>query len=124
MDMQRFNVRSNAMAPHAWSRMASTMVARTPEEQQRVARQQQMGPDKIAALSVFLMSDAAAGVTGQIFGCRLNEIYLYNQSRIVRSVQRDAGWTPAAVAEHALPALRPHFTSMENSAEVLGWDPI
>lgn len=124
MDMQRFGVRSNCMAPHAWSRMASTMVARTPEEQQRVARQQQMLPTKIAALSVYLMSDLAKDISGQIFGCRLNEIYLYNQSRIVRSVHRAEGWTPLAVHEQAIPAMRPAFTSMQNSAEVLGWDPI
>jgi len=49
MDMQRFNVRSNAVAPHAWSRMASTMVARTPEEQVRVARQQTSLPPRPGA---------------------------------------------------------------------------
>jgi len=124
MDMQRFNVRSNCMAPHAWSRMASTMVARTPEEQARVDRQKRMQPDKIAALTVFLLSDLAASVTGQIFGCRMNEIYLYNQSRIVRSVHRSEGWDPQAIYDHALPALASALTSMENSSEVLSWDPI
>lgn len=124
MDMARFNVRSNCMAPHAWSRMASTMVARTPEEAARVARQQQMSPDRIAALTVYLMSDLATGITGQIFGCRLNEVYLYNQSRIVRSVHRSEGWSPITLHEHAMPAMRPAFTSMENSAELMGWDPV
>lgn len=124
MDMQRFGVRSNCVAPHAWSRMASTMVARTPEEQQRVARQQRMRADRVAAIAVYLLSDLAADVTGQIFGCRLNEIYLYGQSRIVRSVHRGEGWTPEAVHEHAMPALRPSFTSMEDSSRVLGWDPV
>ena len=36
LDMARFNVRSNCMAPHAWSRMAAQMVARTPEEAARL----------------------------------------------------------------------------------------
>ncbi|MEQ9122486.1 MAG: SDR family oxidoreductase [Alphaproteobacteria bacterium] len=124
MDMARFGVRSNCMAPHAWSRMASTMVARTPEEERRVARQKQMDPAKIAALTVYLLSDLAKDVNGQIFGCRLNEVYLYNQSRIVRAMHRAEGWTPAGLHEHAMPAMRSAFTSMENSAECLAWDPI
>ena len=124
MDMQRFGVRSNCMAPHAWSRMASTMVARTPEEEARVARQKQMEPGKIAALTVYLMSSLAEGINGQIFGCRLNEIYLYNQSRIVRSVHAAEGWTPTSVHDHAMPSMRAALTSMENSTDVLGWDPI
>lgn len=124
MDMARFGVRSNCMAPHAWSRMASTMVARTPEEEARVARQKQMSPDRIAALSVYLLSDLAAGVTGQIFGARLNGIYLYSQSRIVRSVHRAVGWNPMAVHEYAMPSMCSAFTSLENSAEAMPSDPI
>ena len=124
LDMARFNVRSNAMAPHAWSRMAATMVARTPDEVRRVERQKAMTPERIAPLTVFLLSDLAAGITGQIFGCRLNEIYLYNQSRPARSVHRDDGWSPRTIHDHAIPAMRPFFTAMENSAEVLGWDPV
>ncbi len=60
LDMQRFGVRSNCIAPFAWSRMTSSIPAETPEQQARVAKLQQMTPDKNAPMAVFLASDAAA----------------------------------------------------------------
>ena len=68
LDMQRYNVRSNCIAPFAWSRMTSSIPATTPEQQARVAKIQQMTPDKNAPMAVFLSSDAAKDVTGQVFG--------------------------------------------------------
>lgn len=124
LDMSRFNVRSNCLAPHGWSRMAQTMVARNPEEERRVARQRAMSADKIALLAVYLLSDLAAGITGQVFGARQNEIYLYNQPRQIRSVHRDGGWTPNTISEHAMPAMKQFLTGPEDSAQLIGWDPI
>lgn len=124
LDLQRFGVRSNALAPHAWSRMAETMVARTPEEQLRVARQKTMTPASIAPIFVYLLSDLAAGINGQIFGCRLNEIYLYSQHRIARTTHRGDAWTPRSIHEQAMPAMRPFFADLKNSAEILAWDPV
>ena len=66
--MQRFNVRSNCIAPFAWSRMIGTIPAETtPEQIARVEQLKQMTPEKIAPLAVYLASDAAEGVTGQMF---------------------------------------------------------
>jgi len=56
---------------------------------------------------VFLASDAAAHVTGQIFATRMNEILLFGQTRSIRSVHRDGGWTPEAIRDHAMPAFVP-----------------
>ncbi len=123
LDMQRFGVRSNCIAPFAWSRMTSSIPAETPEQQARVAKLQQMTPDKNAPLAVFLASDAAAGVTGQVFAARLNELFLFNAMRPVRSLHRD-GWTPEAIAEQALPALRPGFVPLDRSQDVFAWDPV
>ena len=59
LDMQRYGVRSNCIAPFAWSRMTSSIPAETPEQQARVAKLQQMTPDKNAPMAVYLASDAA-----------------------------------------------------------------
>jgi NAD(P)-dependent dehydrogenase (short-subunit alcohol dehydrogenase family) len=124
LDMQRFHVRSNCISPFAWSRMIASIPAQTPEAKARVAKLQRMEAGKIAPMAVFLASDAARDVTGQIFAVRANEIFVMSQSRPVRSVHRAEGWTSATIAEQALPALRPSFAPLDVSADVFSWDPI
>ena len=124
LDMARYNVRSNCIAPFAWSRMTSSIPANTPEEKARVVKLQKMEASKIAPMAVFLASDAAKDVTAQIFGVRANEIMLFSQPRPVRSVHMSEGWTPETIAQIAAPALRHHFMALERSPEAIDWDPI
>ncbi len=124
LDMARYHVRSNCIAPFAWSRMTSSIPADTPEQQARVAKLQQMTPDKNAPLAVYLASNAAEGVSGQIFATRYNEIFLMSQSRPIRSTHRAEGWTPETIAEHAAPALKPAMLPLDRSADVFSWDPV
>jgi len=124
LDMARYNVRSNCIAPFAWSRMTSSIPANTPEEIARVEKLKKMEAGKIAPLAVYLVSDAAKDVTAQIFAVRANEIMLFSQPRPVRSVHLSDGWTPEAVAEIAIPAMRNSFYKLERSPEVICWDPI
>ena len=124
LDMKRYNVRSNCIAPFAWSRMTSTIPATTPEQQARVAKIQAMTPDKNAPCAVFLASDAAKDVTGQVFGTRMNELILFTSPRPARIVHRAEGWTPETIAEHALPALKSAFMPLDRSGEVFSWDPL
>ncbi len=124
LDMQRYNVRSNCIAPFAWSRMTSSIPAETPEAKARLAKLQQMTPDKNAPLAVALAADAARDVTGQVFSVRMNEIYLFNQSRMIRSMHRADGWTPSQIAEQALPAFRPSMMPLDRSGDSISWDPV
>jgi NAD(P)-dependent dehydrogenase (short-subunit alcohol dehydrogenase family) len=124
LDMKRYNVRSNCLAPFAWSRMTSSIPAETPEQKARVDKIMRMGPEKNAPLAVFLASDAAREVSGQVFGPRMNELFLFSQSRPIRSIHSADGWTPEKIAEVALPALRPSIMPLDRSGEVLSWDPV
>jgi NAD(P)-dependent dehydrogenase (short-subunit alcohol dehydrogenase family) len=124
LDMERFHVRSNCISPFAWSRLIGTIPTETPEEKARVERIQRMGPEKIAPVVAYLLSDAAKDVTGQIFGVRMNEIFLMSQSRPLRSVHRADGWTVQTIAEHGMPALKGSFYKLDRSADVFNWDAI
>jgi NAD(P)-dependent dehydrogenase (short-subunit alcohol dehydrogenase family) len=124
LDMAKFKVRSNCIAPFAWSRMIASIPAETDEQKARVEKLKRMETAKIAPLAVFLASDAAHDVTGQIFAVRANEIFLMSQNRPLRSVHRSEGWTPETIAEHGIPSLRAHFYSLDRSQDVFTWDPV
>ncbi|ARK95730.1 SDR family NAD(P)-dependent oxidoreductase [Burkholderia pseudomallei] len=124
LDMQKFDVRSNCIAPFAWSRMIGAIPTDTPEQQARVAKIQKMTPNRIAPLAVYLLSNAASDVNAQVFAVRNNEIFVMSQPRPLRSVHRSDGWTTAAIAEHGMPALKASFVSMERSGDVFCWDPV
>lgn len=124
LDMQRFGVTSNCIAPFAWSRLTETIPTDTEEQQQRVARIMEMKPEKIAPLAVFLCSDAARAVTAQIFGVRKNEIFLFSRPQPIRSAHQADGWTPESVRDIMLPSFGPSFQPLQRSGDVFSWDPI
>jgi NAD(P)-dependent dehydrogenase (short-subunit alcohol dehydrogenase family) len=124
LDMAKFKVTSNCIAPFAWSRMIGTIPAETPEQKARLDKIKRMETSKIAPLAVYLASDASQEVTGQIFAVRANELFLMSQNRPLRSVHRSEGWTPASIAEQAIPALRSHFYALDRSQDVFSWDPV
>lgn len=123
LDMNRYGVTSNCIAPFAWSRLIGTIPTETEAEKARVAKIQQMTPEKIATLAVTLCSDAAKHVTGQIFGVRNNEIFLFTQPRPFRSAHTSEGWTPETVLSRVLPAFEADFYELDRSADVFSWDP-
>ncbi len=124
IDMARYKVTSNCIAPFAWSRMIGTIPAETPDQKARLEKMKRMETAKIAPLAVYLASDASQEVTGQIFAVRANELFLMSQSRPLRSVHRAEGWTPETIGEHGMPAMRAHFYALDRSQDVFSWDPI
>jgi len=124
LDMARFNVRSNCIAPFAYTRMIESIPAQSEEDKRRIEAFQRMTPEKIAPLAVFLCSEPAADITGQILSVRNNEIYLFNQPRPVKTIHRAEGWTPETLARELKSAFAGAFTPLERSEDVFNWDPI
>jgi len=124
LDMARFNVRSNCIAPFAFTRMIESIPTQSEQDKKRIEAFQRMTPEKIAPLAIYLGSDAAADINGQIFSVRNNEIYLFNQPRPIKTIHRAEGWTPEQLATELKPAVAASFTALERSEDVCNWDPV
>lgn len=124
IDMQKFGVRSNAVAPFAWTRMVSSIPDETPEQKKRVEGLKKLVPEKVAPFVVALCADEAQHISGQVFGVRNNEIYLFSQPRPIKTAHRGEGWTPESVLETAFPMMQSDFYPLDRSGDVFTWDPV
>jgi NAD(P)-dependent dehydrogenase (short-subunit alcohol dehydrogenase family) len=125
MENLQKNVRSNIIAPFAWTRMIASIPVKDEASAARVERMKKgMRADQVAQLAVALCADGAKETTGQVFAVRGNEVFLFNQPRPVRALGMVEGWTPQSLIEHALPALKNNYTDVGASASVFPYDPV
>jgi len=119
------NVRSNIIAPFAWTRMIATIPVKDEASAERVGRMKNaMRADQVAQLAVALASPEARDVSGQIFAVRGNEVILFDQPRPVRNMANLEGWTPRSLLDIALPAMKNSFFDTGASASVFPYAPI
>src|SRR5580698_7998322 len=117
------NVRSNIIAPFAWTRMIATIPIKDEASAQRVGRMRDaMRADQVANLAIALASPG--DTSGQIFAVRGNEVVLFSQPRPVRSAARLEGWSPETLLSQALPAMKGDFTDLGPTASVFPYEPI
>ena len=124
LDMARYNVTANCISPFAWTRMIGTIPTETEAQKARVEKIKKMGPEHIAPVAVFLASDAAKEISGQVFGVRGKEVMLFGHMRPMRSVHHDLGWTPERLAEMFPGTLKHHLVPLETSGQYFNYDPL
>jgi NAD(P)-dependent dehydrogenase (short-subunit alcohol dehydrogenase family) len=124
LDMGRYNVTANCISPFAWTRMIGTIPTETEAQKARVEKIKKMGPEHIAPMAVFLASEQAKEISGQVFGVRGKEIMLFRHMRPIRSLHHDAGWTPERLAEMFPGTLAHHLAPLETSAQYFNYDPL
>jgi hypothetical protein len=117
-------VRSNCIAPFAWTRMIASIPVKDEAGAQRVERiRTGMRADQVAPLAVALAAPSSE-TTGQVFSVRGNEVSLYSQPRPIRSVVRKEGWTPQTLIEQGFAGMRPAFTDLGGTTTVYPYDPV
>jgi NAD(P)-dependent dehydrogenase (short-subunit alcohol dehydrogenase family) len=124
LDMARYNVTANCISPFAWTRMIGTIPTETEAQKARVEKIKKMGPEHIAPVAVFLASDEAKEISGQIFGVRGKEVMLFGHMRPLRSIHHDAGWTPERLAAMFPGTLRHHLAPLDTSGQFFNYDPM
>lgn len=117
MEGAKFNVRSNIIAPVAWTRLTQSVPIR---DEAQAKRREQMAklirPDQPAKLAVALCSDIAKNVSGQIFGARGETIELYSQPRVIQEMTSSDTWTPEQIAKDVFGAMQEKFFPVSRSA--------
>ena len=125
MEGARKNVRSNIIAPFAWTRMIASIPVKDEAGAERVERMRTgMRADQVAQLAVTLCADDAKHVNGQIFSVRGNEVVLFSQPRPVKSVSRLEGWTPETLIEQGFGAMEGSFTDLGATTSVFPYPPV
>src|SRR5438552_10059848 len=116
MENQSKGITANVIAPSADTRMTRSVP--TPKDPAVAAGREERLPrsraDAIAPLCVFLASEQASYVNGQVFHQRAGELSLYGHILPVRMVHHHGGWTPELIAEVAMPSLASGFTSLDS----------
>ena len=135
LDMSRFGVRANAVAPFAWTRITGTLDAPAGAAggvpatrpagiaDDRVEQLKRLHPADCAPLVTYLVSDAAREVNGQVFAVRGSEVVLFSLPRPKRAIRRAGGWTPETLAAAVDATLRDEFVPIEVTADVFAYEP-
>ncbi|MEU5315403.1 SDR family oxidoreductase [Streptomyces sp. NPDC021056] len=90
LGLNKYGVTANAVAPVARTRMS----AGVPMELAEIGE-----PEDVAALVVYLLSERAREVTGQVYTIAGPKIAVWAQPRELRSAYAEGSWTPERIAE-------------------------
>jgi NAD(P)-dependent dehydrogenase (short-subunit alcohol dehydrogenase family) len=116
------NIRSNVIAPVAWTRMIASIPVKDEETAARMdAMRRMVRADQVAQLALGLI---ASDVTGQVFSVRGNEVAVFSQPRPIRTIARVEGWTPQSLIDQGFPFLAADFAGMESGADAFPYDPV
>jgi NAD(P)-dependent dehydrogenase (short-subunit alcohol dehydrogenase family) len=124
LEMARYGVAVNCVAPFACTRMTESIKGSTPEQQAYLERARRATVEQILPLLAYLVSPDAAGITGQVFGVRGHEVFLFSQPRPVCTVGQAGGWTHEALGRAVEATLRPWMTPLQTDLELFQHVPL
>jgi NAD(P)-dependent dehydrogenase (short-subunit alcohol dehydrogenase family) len=118
MEGARNNVRSNCLAPVAWTRMTQSVpVKDEAAAARRAVMAEKIRADQPARLSVALVAPAASNVSGQIFGASGENIILYSQPRPIETCTKEEGWSVSTILSEAVPQMAPKFFDLNRAPQ-------
>jgi NAD(P)-dependent dehydrogenase (short-subunit alcohol dehydrogenase family) len=125
LDLQPHGITCNALVPFANTRTMQASAAHTLADKHYRELNGQLPVSPVANVVAWLASGMAAKVTGQVFGVRGRELFLFSQAAPVERVFLSAGvLDPDETNDLMLNTLGPLFTPLHTEADVFNTDPI
>ena len=120
LDMSRSRVTCNAVAPFAATRVTESIKPANEAQASYKERALKVPATAVGEFIAWLASPAAQDTTGQLFGVRGREIFLFSQPRpvahVINTGSEDLG---AAIAA----GLKPRYTPLETDLEAFSGEP-
>jgi len=124
MDLGRAGITVNAIAPFAATRVTDMIVPANDEQATYKERALKLSPDHVATAVAWLCQPQSQSITGQIFGVRGRELFLFSQPRPVAMLSRDdADWDVAALVAAAPSEFETQYTDLNTDLESFNTDP-
>jgi NAD(P)-dependent dehydrogenase (short-subunit alcohol dehydrogenase family) len=123
-DLARSGIRCNAVAPFAATRVTESI---RPANQAQAAYKEKalkVPARYVARLVSYLASDAAAHISGQLFGARGREVFVFSQPRPVQRLLQPPGGFELEGFAQAAKALEPYFAELVTDLEAFSGDPV
>ena len=125
LDLARSKIMVNAVAPFARSRVTDMIVPANEEQAVYKERALKIKPDSVATVVSWLCSDSGAGITGQMFGVRGREVFLFSQPRPVRKlILESAKPDSESIRRQADEHFDGAYTELETDLESFNSEPV
>ena len=119
-DLARSGIRCNAVAPFAATRVTESIKPANDAQAAYKEKALKVPAAYVARLVSFLASNAAASISGQLFGVRGREVFVFSQPRPKERVIQPQDAFDAELMKH----LEPHFADLVTDLEAFSGDPI
>jgi NAD(P)-dependent dehydrogenase (short-subunit alcohol dehydrogenase family) len=125
LDMARAGITANAIAPFAATRVTESIKPANEGQAQYKARAMTVPAAHVATFAAFLCGPAAQKISGQLFGVRGREVFLFSQPRpVARMAKADGDWTPESLAGAVERELAAKFTELSTDLEAFNTEPV
>jgi NAD(P)-dependent dehydrogenase (short-subunit alcohol dehydrogenase family) len=125
LDMARSGVTANAVAPFAATRVTESIKPANDGQALYKARAMKVPAKHVANFVGFLCAPAAQKISGQLFGVRGREVFLFSQPRpVARLAGTDGDWTPDTLGGAVERELAPKFTELSTDLEAFNSEPV
>lgn len=123
-DLARSKITCNAVAPFAATRVTESIQPANDAQAAYKQKALQVPAAYVARLISLLASPAGNGISGQLFGVRGREVFLFNQPRPAAKVLQPQGGYDLAAFAQGIKALEPHYADLVTDLEAFASDPI
>ena len=124
LDMSRNAVTCNAVAPFAATRVTDSIKPANDAQASYKERALKVHPRHVANVIGWLASDAAARVSGQLFGVRGREVFLFSQARPAVRLAGTADWTTQTLAAAAEAEFAKAYLPLTTDLESFNSEPL